>query len=94
MGACLNPDEHGPLPHPLPRPLPIEDCEALFEKRVWAVVPESLHEDYPNRLLACAVKVCASEPFGWTVDRTEPEISSDTTFRQICELWLMKVVWP
>ena len=69
-----------------------DDCNGLLDKKVWVVVPESMHRDYSEKLLACAMKVCANDPYGWTVDKTAPEINDDTTFRQICELWLMKIV--
>ena len=71
-----------------------DDCNVLLDRQVWVVVPESMHGDYPNRLLDCAIKICSGEPFGWTMDRGEPHINADTTFRDICEVWLMRIVWP
>ena len=70
------------------------ECDLLLDNRVWVVVPVAMHDDYPSRLLACAIKVCGSEPYGWKVDRMEPHITGDTTFRDICEVWLMRSVWP
>jgi len=69
------------------------NCDKLFPKLVKVVVPQSLHEDYPVKLLACANRICTDEPYGWSVDPQEPDLGDDTTFADLYESWFKKIVW-
>ena len=65
----------------------------MLSKRVWVVVPEDMHDDYPARLLGCANHVCATDPYDWTVENTEPEIGEETTFQSLYDDWLSEIVY-
>lgn len=69
------------------------NCDGLFPKLVKVVVPQSMHKDFPARVLACAINVCAGDPYGWNVKHREPEIGDDTTFGILYETWFKKIVW-
>jgi len=70
------------------------DCESLFHKVIKVIVPGSMHNDLPNRLLSSANSVCTKEPFYWRVDQKLPHIFEDTTFQEIFNNWFIKIVNP
>lgn len=70
----------------------VSNCDDLLPKKVLVVVPQELHDDYPAKLLACAIKICTDDPYGWTVKNEEPEIAEDTAFQSLYDDWLMGIV--
>lgn len=71
-----------------------KNCQDVLEKQVKVAVPESMHEDYPARILGCANQVCTTEPYLWRVTQREPVIEDDTTFDEIFKNWFKRVVRP
>ena len=69
-----------------------KDGETLLPKNVLVTVPESMHEDYAAKLLGCAIKVCANEPYEWTVKNEEPAIDKDTTFQSLWDNWITEII--
>lgn len=66
--------------------------DLLLPKNVLVTIPQSKHEDYAAELLGCAVKVCANEPYEWTVKNEEPNIDVDTTFQSLWDNWFTEII--
>lgn len=71
-----------------------EGCKDLMDKIVWVVVPESMHESFPAKLIACTVQICTDEPYEWKVINEEPEITENTTFEKLYQEWFKEILWP
>ncbi len=68
------------------------DCDALMEKTVLVVVPQDMHDDFPERLLEAVTTVCTDEPYDWVVVDSEPEIKENTTFEDLFNDWFTFVI--
>jgi hypothetical protein len=71
-----------------------DNCDEVFPKLVKVVVPQPMHDDYSAKLLACAIKICTNEPYGWRVTEREPDIKDNTSFADLYESWFREIVWP
>lgn len=69
-------------------------CDEVLTKNVKKTVPESMHADYPVRILGCVTKVCTGEPYKWRVDQKVPNISDTATFQELFDGWFKDIVWP
>jgi hypothetical protein len=69
-----------------------DNCDEVFPKLVKVVVPEPMHDDYPAKLLACAINICTNKPYGWVVQNEEPSIGDTTTFQSLWSEWFTHVV--
>jgi len=70
----------------------VNDGDLLLQKNVLVVVPESMHQDFPARLLGSAIHILAGEPYSWTVQNLEPTIDKDMTFQSLWDEWMTEIV--
>lgn len=70
----------------------VNNGELLLPKQVMVIVPESMHNDYPARLLGSAIQICANEPYLWTVKNIEPQVDQDTTFQTLWDQWMIEII--
>ena len=71
----------------------VNHCDDLLPKTVLVVVPEEMHDDYPARLLACAIRICNKDPYRWSVENIEPTIDADTTFQSLWNDWFITIIY-
>ncbi len=67
-------------------------CYELLPTFVNLAVPESMHDDFPQILLACVTKICTDEPYEWPVLVEEPTIDEKTTFVSLYSNWFLSIV--
>ncbi len=72
----------------------VNHCDDLLTKVVLLVVPQDMHDDFPEKLQLCANKICTDESYGWRVDQIKPSVDSETTFKDIFDKWFSQIVWP
>ena len=71
----------------------VNDGEALLVEKCFSDGTRSdATRIFPHRLLGCAIQVCASEPYLWTVQNIEPTIDQDTTFQSLWDHWIIEIV--
>lgn len=70
----------------------VKNCKEMMSKKVKVVVPESMHRDFPGRLLASAKFVCTKDPYFWGPREKEPTILDDTTFEGLFKDWFIRII--
>ncbi len=71
----------------------VNHCEDVLPKTVLLVVPERMHDDYPARLLACAIDIGTNDPYRWSVENKEPTIDAETTFQSLWNDWFITILF-
>lgn len=63
-----------------------------FEKVILISIPENMHSEFSSNLLQCAINICTNEPYYWQVDNKQPEINSNTTYKDLYNNWFLEII--
>ncbi len=63
-----------------------------FDDNVLVSIPAEMQDNFPERLLQCAIEICTKEPYLWGVNGDEPVINKDTLFKDLFNEWFKNLL--